>query len=39
MEQAALDVDPAAWPERRWCSAHETLQIRAALEAKGHVFE
>jgi hypothetical protein len=24
IERVALDVDPAAWPERRWCSAHET---------------
>jgi hypothetical protein len=38
-ERLALAVDPAAWPERRWCSAHETLRIRAALEAEGHVIE
>jgi hypothetical protein len=39
IERVALDVDPAAWPERRWCSAHETLRIRAALAAEGHVGE
>jgi hypothetical protein len=39
MEQAALAVDPTTWPERRWCSAHETLRIRAALDAAGHVIE
>ena len=39
MEQAALDVDPATWPERRWCSAHESLRIRAALAAEGHIVE
>jgi hypothetical protein len=39
IERVALDVDPSAWPERRWCSAHESLRIRAALAAEGHVVE
>jgi hypothetical protein len=35
IEAVALDVDPEAWPERRWCSAHASLQIRAALAVTG----
>jgi hypothetical protein len=36
VEQAALEVDPVAYPVRRWCIAHESLRIRAALAAEGH---
>jgi hypothetical protein len=39
VEQAALGIDPEAYPARRWCSAHESLAIRAALEREGHVFD
>jgi hypothetical protein len=39
VERIALDVDPEIYPVRRWCSAHESLQIRAALAAEGHVIE
>jgi hypothetical protein len=39
VEQAALGIDPEVYPARRWCSAHESLAIRAALEREGHVFD
>jgi hypothetical protein len=39
IEAVALDVDPEAWPERRWCSAHVSLQVRASLEAEGHAMD
>jgi hypothetical protein len=36
LESVALASDPTMLPERRWCSAHETLQIQTALLADGH---
>jgi hypothetical protein len=39
IEEVACDLDPEAWPMRRWCSAHETLAIRAAVEAEGRIIE
>ncbi len=39
IEKSALDVDPEVWLEQRWCSAHATLQIRAALRAEGHIID
>jgi hypothetical protein len=39
IERVALGVDPEAYPERAWCSAHETLKVIAALEAEGHTVD
>ena len=39
VEQAALGIDPEAYPSRRFCTAHESLAIRAALEREGHVLD
>lgn len=36
LESVALASDPTILSERRWCSAHETLQIQTALLADGH---
>jgi hypothetical protein len=36
MEAIALDTPLEAFPPRRWCTAHETLGIAAALAAEGH---
>jgi hypothetical protein len=36
MEAIALDTPLEALPPRRWCTAHETLGIAAALAAEGH---
>jgi hypothetical protein len=39
IEEVACDLDPEIWPMRRWCSAHESVAIRAAIEAEGHIIE
>jgi hypothetical protein len=39
VERVALDVDTEIYPVWRWCSAHVSLQVRAALAAEGHVIE
>jgi hypothetical protein len=36
LENVALQTDPGLLPERRWCSAHETLSLQATLIAEGH---
>jgi hypothetical protein len=36
MEAIARATPPEAYPPRRWCTAHETLGIAAALVAEGH---
>jgi hypothetical protein len=36
LERVALATDPSQFPERRWCSAHETLRIQASLMREGH---
>jgi hypothetical protein len=36
LEHAASRTDPMLLPERRWCSAHETLLLQATLMAEGH---
>lgn len=36
LEQVALATDPLQLPERRWCSAHETLRIQETLRIEKH---
>jgi hypothetical protein len=36
LEHVAIQTDPVPLPERRWCSAHETMLVQAALMAEGH---
>lgn len=36
MEAIALATPLDGYPPRRWCTAHETLAIRAALVEEGH---
>jgi hypothetical protein len=38
MEKTALATTLEAYPPRHWCTAHETLEICAALIAEGHVL-
>jgi hypothetical protein len=37
LEQVALATDAHTVPERRWCSAHETLRVIAQLQEEGHL--
>jgi hypothetical protein len=36
MERTAFATPLEAYPPRRWCTAHETLEVCAALIAEGH---